>query len=180
MDELYPSQYEEWITLKDGNRVFLRPVKTTDGDLLQELFRKLSPFSIRLRFLSPLESLPENILYQFTHLDYKKNFGLAALTDIENSGPIIGVGRYAYDSQSEKPELAVAVRDDWQGKGLGTILFMRVIKIGVENGYPCFGAVVDPQNRTMMNIFRRSGYPYKISSGELGAYIIEIQGGEKR
>jgi GNAT superfamily N-acetyltransferase len=36
-------------------------------------------------------------------------------------------------------ELAVAVRDDWQGNGLGSILLIRVIKVGREHGYSRFG-----------------------------------------
>ncbi len=99
---------------------------------------------------------------------------MAALIN-ENSGPIIGVARYACDPQSEMPEFAVAVRDDWQGNGLGSILFIRVIKAGREHGYLRFGALVDPQNRTMMNIFKRSGYVHKISRMEQGTYFIEVK-----
>ncbi len=73
------------------------------------------------------------------------------------------------------PELAVVVRDDCQGKGLGSILLLRVINIGRENGFSRFGALVDPENGTMMNIFKRSGYDYRISRMEQGAYFIEIQ-----
>ncbi len=173
--ESYPSRYEEWVNLRNGRKVFLRPVEERDGPLLVELFEGMSQSSVRLRFLSPLHRLPERLVYRFTHVDYRKDFGLAALVN-ENSGPMIGVARYAYDPESEMPELAVAVRDDWQGNGLGSILLMRVIRIGTENGYARFGALVDPQNRTMMDIFRRSGYEYKISRMKQGAYFIEIRG----
>jgi hypothetical protein len=47
----------------------------------------------------------------------RKNFGLAALIN-ENSGPIIGVARYAYDSESEMPELAIAAAMTVRGRGL--------------------------------------------------------------
>jgi acetyltransferase len=99
----------------------------------------MSLLSVRLRFFSPLHHLPEQLVYRFTHVDYRKDFGLAALIN-ENSGPIIGVARYAYDPESEMPELAVAVRDDWHGNGLGSILLTRVIKVGREHGYSRFGA----------------------------------------
>ena len=38
----YPAQYESRLTLKNGREVFLRPVLQTDGDLLVDLFNKLS------------------------------------------------------------------------------------------------------------------------------------------
>ena len=172
--ESYPSRYEEWVDLRNGRKVFLRPVKETDGPLLVELFEKMSPSSVHLRFLSPLHHLPDQLVYRFTHLDYVKDFGLVALIN-EDSGPIIGVARYAYDPQTDMPEFAVAVRDDWQGNGLGSIFLTRVIKVGRENGYSRFSALVDPQNRTMMNIFKRSGYGIKTIRMEQGAYFIEIQ-----
>ena len=172
--ESYPSRYEEWVDLRNGRKVFLRPVKETDGPLLVELFEKMSPSSVHLRFLSPLHHLPDQLVYRFTHLDYVKDFGLVALIN-EDSGPIIGVARYAYDPETGMPEFAVAVRDDWQGNGLGSIFLTRVITVGKENGYSRFSALVDPQNRTMMNIFRRSGYGIKVIRMEQGAYFLEIQ-----
>jgi acetyltransferase len=173
--ETYPSRYEAWVTLRDETKVFLRPVKTTDGPLLLELFKELSPSSVYLRFLSPIHTLPENLVYQFTHIDYKKDFGLVALTNIGNSSLIIGVGRYAYYPEREQPELAVVVRDDWQGKGLGSILLMRAINIGRENGFSRFGATIDPDNQAIINVFKRSGYDWKIYHKEPGAYYIEIR-----
>ena len=77
--EMYPSRYEAWVTLRDETKVFLRPVKEMDGPLLSELFSKLSQASVILRFLSPLHNLPEKLVYQFSHVDYKKDFGLVAL-----------------------------------------------------------------------------------------------------
>jgi len=173
--EIYPTRYEAWVTLRDEAKVFLRPVKATDGSLLLELFKKLSPSSVYLRFLSPIHNLPENLVYQFTHVDYEKDFGLAALINIGNSSAIIGVGRYAYYQEREQPELAVVVRDDWQGKGLGSILLMRVINIGRENGFSRFGATIDPENQVILNIFKQSGYDYRIYHREQGVYYIEIQ-----
>jgi acetyltransferase len=172
---IYPSRYETSVTLRDETKVFLRPVKATDGPLLLELFKNLSLSSIRLRFLSFLDSLSEKLVYQFTHVDYRKDFGLVAMTTIGNSSAIIGVGRYAYNSKNERPELAVVVRDDWQGKGLGSILLLRVINIGRESGFSCFQALIDSQNDTIMHIIKRLGYNYKICHEEQGAYLIEIQ-----
>jgi RimJ/RimL family protein N-acetyltransferase len=67
------------------------------------------------------------------------------------------------------------VRDDLHGKGLGSILLMKVINIGKENGFSRFGATIDPDNQTIMNIFRRSGYNWKIYHKESGVYYIEIR-----
>jgi len=174
--EIYPSRYEMSVHLRDGTEVFLRPVKETDGPLLSELFKGLSPSSVRLRFLSLLHRLPEELVYQFTHVDYKTSFWLAALINREPSGPIVGVARYAYDSGAVLPELAVVVRDDWQEKGLGSILLSRIIAIGKENGFSRFEATIDSQNKAILHLFRKIGVQYKICRREQEAYLIEIQG----
>jgi acetyltransferase len=70
--ELFPSRSEEWVDLRNGRKVFLRPVKETDGPLLVELFEEMSLSSVRLRFLSPLHHLPEQLVYRLTHVDYKE------------------------------------------------------------------------------------------------------------
>lgn len=172
---MYPSRYEMSVNLRDGTEVFLRPVKETDGPLLLELFNKLSPSSVRLRFLSVLHRLPEELVYQFTHVDYKMSFGLAAFINREHSGPIIGVARYAYDFETKLPELAVVVRDDWQEKGLGSVLLSRVIAIGEENGFSRFEATIDSQNQTIIHIFEKIGIRHKIRRREQDSYLIEIQ-----
>ncbi|MCC7330005.1 MAG: GNAT family N-acetyltransferase [Gammaproteobacteria bacterium] len=53
--------------------------------------------------------------------------------------------------------MAFAVRDDWQRKGLGTILFRRLIEIGQEDGIARFSADVLVENSGMLKIFHRSG-----------------------
>ncbi len=119
-----PGGYEMSVNLRDGTEVFLRPVKETDGPLLLELFKGLSPSSVRLRFLSPLHGLPEELVYRFTRVDYKKSFGLVALTDTGDTGPIIGVARYAYDSEKGLPELAGRQRR-LAGEGAGKPLAFK-------------------------------------------------------
>jgi acetyltransferase len=92
--EIYPSRYEVSVSLRDETKVFLRPVKATDGPLLLELFNKLSPSSGRPRFLYPLHNMPEKLVCQFSPVDYKKDFGLVAITNIRNSDTVVGVGRF--------------------------------------------------------------------------------------
>jgi len=41
----YPQEHEGWLTLKDKRKIFIRPVLPTDGPLLVDLFKKLSPQS---------------------------------------------------------------------------------------------------------------------------------------
>ncbi|MEN6464459.1 MAG: GNAT family N-acetyltransferase [Syntrophaceae bacterium] len=157
----YPSQYESRITLKGGREVFLRPVLETDAPLLVDLFNKLSPESRYLRFLRYMDSLPDHLLYRFTHVNYTSEFALMAVIQEDGRDAIIGVGRYAYDTNLEETDLAVAVRDDWQKFGLGKLLLEKTIAIGREHGVSRFVSVLDPRNNLIRHIIANMGYQVK-------------------
>ncbi len=155
------SRYESHITAGNGRDVFIRPIREDDGPLLNDLFNKLSPESRYFRFLSSREFLPEALIYQFTHLDYYKNFALAAQIDEEGRRAIIGVGRYGYDYFQKRTDFAIAVRDDWQRLGLGMILLEKLFAIGKEHGITRFSAEIDPQNMGIKRLMTKMGYDMK-------------------
>lgn len=169
----YPSRYESRLTIKNGREVLFRPIRQADGPLLVDLFNKLSPESIRLRFLTNLQFLPENLLYRLTHLDYKKDFALACVIEEDGKDAIIGVGRYMDDPLEGLPDFAIAVRDDWQHFGLGKSLLIKTLAIAKENGIDCLGAVIDPQNNVIRKLFWDLGYPVKYTLRS-GLFRLEI------
>jgi len=122
LDEGYPSQYESQLTLKNGSKVFLRPILSTDAPLLVELFNMLSPQSVYFRFLRPLHVLHEGLLDRLTNINYDSAFALVAVVKEDGKNVIIAVGRYAFNPQDNITDIAVAVRDDWQHLGLGKSL----------------------------------------------------------
>ena len=78
------------------------------------------------------------------------------------SGPpdqeeIVGVGRYMTDAAKSGAELAFAVADDWQRKGIGTAFFNRLLAIAGSIPFKKLHADVLVQNSGMLKIFHRSG-----------------------
>ena len=171
--ESYPVQYESNITLKDGSVVFLRPIKVTDGDLLIDLVEKLSSNSKYLRFLRSLDSLPEKLLYQLTHVNYISGFALVATIYEDGEEKIIAVARYAYSAEDNNTELAVIVRDDWQHRGLGKSLLEKIVDIGKEHGISRYIALIAPQNKIIINTLINLGYKVNCSM-KSGIFHVEI------
>ncbi|MFZ2444962.1 MAG: GNAT family N-acetyltransferase [Syntrophobacteraceae bacterium] len=171
--EGYPHQYESRIALKNGAGVFLRPILRTDGNLLVDLFNKMSPQALYSRFLRRLDALPEDMIYRFTHIDYVGDFALAAVIEEDGKDAIIAVGRYAYEPDDDITDLAVAVRDDWQHLGLGKALLARVVDIGKEHGILRFGSMMDPRNNVLRRILFELGYEMKYSLRS-GFFQVEI------
>jgi acetyl coenzyme A synthetase (ADP forming)-like protein len=151
----YPSEYELDAVLRDGGGVRIRPIKPSDSGLIVQFFETLGRESRYFRFFSIKESLdPEEIEY-FTNVDYTDRFALIALHD----GEMISVARYDREGEDQThAEVAFAVADSHQGRGLGTKLLQLLTHHARSNGIEGFRAYVLPENRQMMRVFRNSGY----------------------
>ena len=160
-NEGYPPQYEGWLTLKNGRSVFLRPVLQTDGYLILDLFNKLDLESIYRRFLTYLKALPEDLLFQLTHINYNNQFALAAVIQEDGKDSIIAVARYGHDPKDNVIDFAVVVRDDWQQCGLGKSLLLKIFAIGKEHGISRFVSIIDPTNHIIKHVLRELGYTVK-------------------
>jgi GNAT superfamily N-acetyltransferase len=171
--EGYLPHYESWLTLKNGREVFLRPILQTDGHLIVDLFNKISPQSRYLRFLRHLHTLPEDMIYHFTHINYDSEFAIVGVIKEDGKDAIIAVGRYAHDQHEDLTDLAVAVRDDWQHFGLGKSLLAKIIAIGKEHGIYRFESMMDPQNNIIRQTLLELGYEVKYSLRS-GFFQVEI------
>jgi len=156
----YPGEYEAWFTVKDGRRVFIRPIKPADQELLLDLFQRLSDHSIQMRFLGHLPGLSPELLDYLTIVNYVSDFAIVAMVVEKKEDHIIAVCRYHSDSQTNSTELAVAVRDDWQGMGLGKEMVRRLLTIARDNGIRRIEAVVDPSNAAFRKLLNALGSPY--------------------
>lgn len=159
----YPYEYVEWITLKNGRTVLLRPIKPSDRRLLIELFNRLSPQTIYRRFLHRVRQLPEEWLDRFTLMNYKSDFALAATIEEEGEEHIISVFRYHYNIHTDNTEIAFVVRDDWQGLGLGTKIVAKIVDIARENNIHQFDGMMDPTNEAVTKIFNSIGCKYTLT-----------------
>ena len=156
----YPGEYEAWFTARDGRRVFLRPIKPEDRELLLDLFHRLSDRSIYLRFLGHFRELSPDLLDHLTIVNYVSDFAIVATVVEKSEDHIIAVCRYHYDSDTGGTEFAVAVRDDWQGMGLGKEMVRRLFDAARKNGIHRIEAVVDSSNQAFMKLLNALGRPY--------------------
>ena len=167
VDHRYPMEYEEWITIRDGSAVFLRPIKPTDGPLLLDLFHELSPETIYFRFLTHLKSLQPDLLKHLVEIDYETHFALAAVIKEEGIESIIGTCRYIVKSTSDHAELTIVLRNDWQRRGLGKIMAKKVVDLARSKGISNIEILFDYRNERMIRLFASLGYPVKYESSLL-------------
>ena len=170
----YPDELERWIELEDGVKMFLRPLKLTDESLLKALFYKLSPESIHYRFFQLLKSMPHERLQEFLRIDYEADMAFVMLTSsIDEDAEMIGIAHYLRDPRTNFADSAFLVRDDWQGRGLGTQLMAALVEAARRQGLAGFTADVLARNERMLRVFHNSGYPVE-SRMEEGVYNLKI------
>lgn len=151
-----PGWFEERssvVVLDDGTRVLIRPIRSDDKRLLQEGIQHLSPESRYLRFLHYLERLTAAELRYLTEIDYRDHFAWVAIS-LDQPEPIgLGVARYIRDkARPSQAEAAVAVIDDYQGRGLGRLLLSRLADSARENGVDAFVAYLAPESPVVTHL----------------------------
>ena len=133
--------------LRDGSRVEVRPVRRSDAELLLRGFERLSDESRYRRFLCSMPELSEEMVRYLTDVDHHDHEAVVALDAATGEG--VGVARYVRDlDRPERAEAAVTVIDDWQGRGLGTLLLELLAVRAREEG-------VEPLHRTDARFKRR-------------------------
>jgi GNAT superfamily N-acetyltransferase len=144
------------IELRDGSRVRVRRLRGSDGELLLRGFRRLSPESRYRRFLAPTPRLSEAAVRYLVEIDHRNHEALIAVD--EQCGEGVGVARYVRNrARPNAAEVAVTVVDDWQGRGLGTLLLEAITIRAREEGVDTFSALMLVENNQMMDLLRRLG-----------------------
>ncbi len=156
---MYPDRLERWAKLKDGSDVFIRPLRMTDEPALRDTFYALSEETVYHRFFRHLPTMPHARLQAFMRTDYERVMALVATPQNAEDQPILAVARYDLDTRTNLAEAAFVVRDEWQGKGLGTLLFGALTAAAREQGIAGFTASVLADNVGMMRVFHHTGYP---------------------
>lgn len=167
----YPAQYITPERLRDGRPVLFRPIRPEDEPLMVRFHEAMSDDTVYYRFLVPI---PLSVRVQHENLacaccvDFHREMGIVVeYTDPKTHEPIIlAVGRLNRISASCTAEFALAVRDDFQGQGLGHTLLERLIEIGrAENLEQIVGNIL-PENRRMLDLCAKLGFRHYKRPGE--------------
>lgn len=144
--------------LRDGGSIHIRAIRPSDRQFLLEHFKGLSPQSSYHRFFGMRRTLSEEDLANLTELDFESHVGLAATLTDGGGERFIGVGRYMRVGDSNVAEVAFAVLDEHQGRGIGTLLLDHLSRIAREGGITEFRADVLGDNNRMLEVFAKSGF----------------------
>jgi len=163
----YPEQLEIYRTTSKGLEALLRPVKISDEDLIKDFFYALSDQSLYRRFLSQRKDMPHERLQEFVVIDYSKEMVILAVLPKDEQELIVGIGQYSILEPSNTAEVAFAVRDEYQNKGIGTELLRYLANLAKRQGLEGLYAEVLLENKPMLRVFEKMGFTMQrtVSSG---------------
>jgi RimJ/RimL family protein N-acetyltransferase len=153
---------ERTVMLEDGVKVHLRPIRPDDEPRLHEAFSRMSERSVYFRFFSPLKRLPEELAHRLARVDYEDRYAVVAITHKpDRAEHIVGVARYDRAPGTTIAEVAVAVVDEFQRRGLGAALLSHVAAVARRHGIQTFTLIVLPENQSMLALLRRLGWVHR-------------------
>lgn len=146
------------VTLLDGTRVVMRPIEPVDKDAIRDGFEHLSEESRYRRFMGGVKRLTPPVLAALTEVDHENHEAWVAYAPDDRGSPGVGVARYV--RLKEDPviaEPAVTVIDEYQGRGLGTMMMDVLARDAAVHGITRFRAYVLADNQPIIKILRRFG-----------------------
>lgn len=172
----YPRELEEDITLADGQRLWLRPIRPEDEPSLQRAFNKLTPEEIYLRFFAPLKMLSHTMAARFTQIDYDRQMALV-LTEhgAPGSTEIYGSVTIVCDPDMQRAEYAILVPHDMARRGLGALLMQRIIDYARGRGIgEIFGEVL-AHNSAMLALCKKLGFRLELHPRDQSVMTVRLR-----
>lgn len=159
----YPTQYiSEWIT-EENLKISFRPIRPEDEPMMVKFHQRLSEKSVYLRYLEAI-SLNHRIdhenLVRNCFIDYDREVAIVAEMNNLETGllEIVGVGRIRKSTVFNTARIAIVVRDDSQGIGIGSELVKRMIGIGKDEKLTMIHADVLRENENGISMLKTLGF----------------------
>ena len=130
-----------------------RPPAATDEDALLRFFRSLSDRSLYLRFHGHPD-VSGRLVRPVLDPDWVERGALVGT----HEGRIVAVANYVRLRDVRTAEVAFAVADDFQRRGIGTRLLEQLAAVATEVGIEEFVAEVMPDNTAMLRVFTDAGF----------------------
>jgi acetyltransferase len=139
------------VKTSDGVPYRIRPVRPDDAERERDFIARMSPQSRYQRFMHNLREASPAFIDQLVRVDGHRTMALVAVADEAGAERIVGVARYAATSEDEC-EFAVAVADDWQGRGIGTTLIPLLFRHAAAEGFKTIYGIILADNPRMIEL----------------------------
>jgi acetyl coenzyme A synthetase (ADP forming)-like protein len=156
------------VILRDGSTLRLRAPAAEDAAALLGFFGDLSEHSRYLRFHG-FPALGPQLVEPLLEPDWQERGALLGSLD----GRVVAVANWVRLRDPRAAEVAFAVGDEFQRRGIGTRLLERLATRAADAGIEEFVAEVLHENNRMLGVFRNAGFAVT-RAGEAGELEIRL------
>jgi acetyltransferase len=133
----YPSQYVATLTMKDGTRANIRPIRPEDEPLMVKFHHMLSERSVMMRYTYQIalsERVAHERMVRICFNDYDREMALVADHEDPYTGEpeIMAVGRMTKVPGTDDAQFAILVADPFQRRGLGAGLLRHLMAVAKQ------------------------------------------------
>jgi GNAT superfamily N-acetyltransferase len=162
------------LILHDRHIVRVRPLTAAGRAIYEKAVMDLSPRSRYLRFFAPIPKLSKRLVDQMTQTDADRHVAYVALTVDESTA--VGVVRYVLSTDDpSEGEVAIAVADDWQRRGLGGQLLRQAIQHAHLAGLESLTASTLRENAGAAGLLQASGFAAIGASGPYAEHRVRLR-----
>lgn len=171
-----PALLPQWcgqLTTNSGLNLNVRPASPDDERALADLFGNVSPEDLRFRFLSSLKKVGPELLHQLADVDHDRTENLLAFDARDQR--LAATAMVAMDEAMENAEVAVAVRSDLKGQGLGWALLGHACDYASARGIKRVYSVESYENRAAISLEKEMGFSASPFPGEPSLTLLTKQ-----
>lgn len=157
-DQPIPLLLAEWsarIATRDGLDLNVRPASLDDQQALAEFFGQLSPQDLRFRFLSAMKQVTPGLARQLVDIDHTQTENLLAF---DSKDRIVATAMIAAPNGMDDAEVAVAVRSDLKGHGIGWSMLENACDYARSRGIKAVHSMQLSEDRAAISLEREMGF----------------------
>lgn len=158
------------ITSRDGIELNVRSACPDDEQALVDFFGQVSPRDLRFRFLSAMKSVGPDLAHDLVTIDHTQTENLLAF-DVSD-GQLVATAMIAAPTGLDDAEVAVSVRSDLKGRGIGWAMLDRACDYARLRGFKRVHSVELSDNQEVIRLEKEMGFKARPSTDDIGLIVL--------
>jgi acetyltransferase len=159
---------------RSGVSLFVRPAAPDDAPLLVAFFEQVSAEDLRFRFLSAVHHVPAGQIEAMVDIDHQRSENFLAF---DAQGEMVATAVLGCDAALDTAEVAIAIRRDRKGQGIGWTLLEHVAREAKSRGIKRLQSIESRDNHSAIELEREMGFVARECPDDPSLMLLEIHFG---